>query len=64
MVFEQSPDQLITAIMPLYLSSQILRSMQESIASEMAARMMAMESATDNAKKLKKEVGLLLNRAR
>ena len=64
MLFEQSPDQLINAIMPLYLSSQILRSMQESIASEMAARMMAMESATDNAKKLKKEIGLLLNRAR
>ena len=38
--------------------------MQESVASEMAARMMAMESATDNAKKLKKEINLLLNRAR
>ena len=64
MIYEQSPDQLIAAIMPLYLSSQILRSMQESVASEMAARMMAMESATDNAKKLKKEINGLLNRAR
>lgn len=64
MLYEQSPDQLIAAIMPLYLSSQILRSMQESVASEMAARMMAMESATDNAKKLKKEINGLLNRAR
>ena len=64
MLYEQSPDQLIAAIMPLYLSSQILRAMQESVASEMAARMMSMESATDNAKKLKKEINLLLNRAR
>lgn len=64
MLYEQSPDQLIAAIMPLYLSSQILRSVQESVASEMAARMMAMESATDNAKKLKKEINLMLNRAR
>lgn len=31
--------------------------MQEGVASEMAARMMAMESATDNAKKLKDEIG-------
>ena len=56
MIYEQTPEMLISAIMPLYLSSQILRSMQESVASEMAARMMAMESATDNAKKLKKEI--------
>ena len=41
-----------------------MRAIQESTASEMAARMMAMESATDNAKKLKDEVSKLLNRAR
>ena len=55
---------MVGAIIPLYISSQVLRSMQESVASEMAARMMAMESATDNAKKLKKEISQLLNRAR
>ena len=64
MIYEQSPEALVGAIIPLYISSQVLRSMQESVASEMAARMMAMESATDNAKKLKKEISQLLNRAR
>ena len=64
MIYEQSSEALVGAIIPLYISSQVLRSMQESVASEMAARMMAMESATDNAKKLKKEISQLLNRAR
>lgn len=50
MIYEQSPEQIVSAIMPLYLNSQVLRAIQESIAAEMAARMMAMESATDNAK--------------
>ncbi|KAJ1441356.1 ATP synthase, F1 complex, gamma subunit [Sesbania bispinosa] len=49
MQFEQDPVQILDAMMPLYLNSQILRGLQESLASELAARMGAMANATDNA---------------
>merc|ERR1719502_1605126 len=52
MIFEQEPSQLLNAILPLYLNGQLLRTMQESVASELAARMSAMQAATDNAKDL------------
>ena len=39
MIFEQEPSQLLNAILPLYLNGQILRTLQESVASELAARM-------------------------
>ena len=38
-IFEQEPSQLLNAILPLYLNGQILRTLQESVASELAARM-------------------------
>lgn len=62
--FEQDPVQILDALLPLYLNSQILRALQESVASELAARMTAMSSATDNAVELKKELGLQYNRQR
>jgi F-type H+-transporting ATPase subunit gamma len=52
MIFEQDPEQILSAILPLYFNGQILRQMQESVASELAARMTAMQSASDNAKDL------------
>merc|ERR1719238_2647397 len=52
MIFEQEPSQLLNAILPLYLNGQLLRTLQESVASELAARMTAMQAATDNAKDL------------
>merc|ERR1719238_2061865 len=48
MIFEQEPSQLLNAILPLYLNGQLLRTLQESVASELASRMSAMQSATDN----------------
>merc|ERR1719261_548586 len=39
MIFEQEPSQLLNAILPLYLNGQLLRTLQESVASELAARM-------------------------
>jgi F-type H+-transporting ATPase subunit gamma len=53
MIFEQEPLQILNAILPLYLNGQILRTLQESVASELAARMQSMQSATDNAKSLR-----------
>ena len=64
MIFEQEPSQLLNAILPLYLNGQILRTLQESVASELASRMTAMQSATDNAKELQKTLELQMNRAR
>ncbi|KAJ8527672.1 hypothetical protein K7X08_015123 [Anisodus acutangulus] len=62
--FEQDPAQILDALMPLYLNSQILRALQESFASELAARMNAMSSATDNAVELKRNLSVAYNRER
>jgi F-type H+-transporting ATPase subunit gamma len=64
MIFEQDPIQIVNSILPLYLNGQLLRCLQESVASELAARMQSMQSASDNAKKLGKELSLTYNRAR
>jgi len=64
MVFEQSPNQLLDALLPLYLQNQILRSLQEAAASELASRMTAMNNASDNAKALAKSLTLDYNKAR
>jgi F-type H+-transporting ATPase subunit gamma len=64
MLFEQNPAQILEALLPLYLNNQILRAMQESAASELASRMTAMNSASDNAKELMKTLTLSYNKAR
>ena len=63
-IFEQSPDQLLNALLPLYLQNQLLRALQESAASELASRMTAMNNASDNAKELAKTLTLDYNKAR
>ena len=64
MIFEQSPSQILDALLPLYLNNQILRAMQESAASELASRMTAMNSASENAQELMKTLTLSYNKAR
>merc|ERR1719213_808232 len=64
MIFEQEPSQLLNAILPLYINGQLLRTQQESVASELASRMSAMQSATDNAKDLQGRLESEMNRAR
>uniref|UniRef100_A0A6U4V927 F-ATPase gamma subunit n=1 Tax=Hemiselmis andersenii TaxID=464988 RepID=A0A6U4V927_HEMAN len=64
MIFEQDPEQILSAILPLYFNGQLLRQMQESVASELAARMTAMQAASDNASDLMKSLTLQLNRKR
>ncbi|MFM7424099.1 MAG: F0F1 ATP synthase subunit gamma, partial [Elainella sp.] len=46
MIFEQDPVQILDALLPLYLNNQLLRALQESAASELAARMTAMSNAS------------------
>merc|ERR1719217_1029951 len=64
MIFEQDPLQIVNSILPLYLNGQILRTLQESVASELAARMQSMQSASDNASALAKTLSQEYNRAR
>ena len=60
----QDPLQILNAILPLYINGQVLRMLQECVASELAARMTAMGAASDNAKNLKKDLSQQYNRAR
>lgn len=64
MIFEQDPIQILDALLPLYLNNQLLRAMQESAASELAARMTAMSNASENAKDLISSLTLSYNKAR
>eukprot|EP00429_Kryptoperidinium_foliaceum_P087376 CAMPEP_0176190682 /NCGR_PEP_ID=MMETSP0121_2-20121125/4068_1 /TAXON_ID=160619 /ORGANISM="Kryptoperidinium foliaceum, Strain CCMP 1326" /LENGTH=362 /DNA_ID=CAMNT_0017529319 /DNA_START=32 /DNA_END=1120 /DNA_ORIENTATION=+ len=64
MIFEQDPLQIVNSILPLYVNGQVLRTLQESVASELAARMQSMQSASDNAGELAKQLSLQYNRAR
>ncbi|GAB4426528.1 MAG: F0F1 ATP synthase subunit gamma [Cyanobacteria bacterium J069] len=64
MIFEQDPVQILNALLPLYLNNQLLRALQESAASELAARMTAMNNASENASDLMKSLTLTYNKAR
>jgi F-type H+-transporting ATPase subunit gamma len=64
MLFEQNPVSILDALLPLYLNNQLLRSLQESAASELAARMTAMNNASDNASQLITALTLSYNKAR
>lgn len=63
-IYEPSPEAIINDLVPRHLSTQIWRILLESFAAEQAARMMAMESATDNAKELLRTLSITYNRAR
>jgi F-type H+-transporting ATPase subunit gamma len=64
MIFEQDPVLILDSLLPLYINNQLLRSLQESAASELAARMTAMSNASENAKELMKTLTLSYNKAR
>jgi F-type H+-transporting ATPase subunit gamma len=64
MIFEQNPVDILDALLPLYLNNQLLRALQESTASELAARMTAMNNASDNASSLISALTLSYNKAR
>lgn len=64
MLFEQDPVQILDALLPLYLNNQLLRGLQESAASELAARMTAMNNASDNASDMIDSLSMSYNKAR
>jgi F-type H+-transporting ATPase subunit gamma len=63
-IYEPSPDELIGRFMIRYIEASVYRVVVENLACEMAARMVAMKSATDNAGKLIDELQLIYNKAR
>jgi F-type H+-transporting ATPase subunit gamma len=63
-IYEQSPKELFNAILPRYVTTQLYHAMLESAAAEFAARMTAMDSATNNASDLIDHYTLLMNRVR
>lgn len=64
MLFEQPAQEILDSLIPLYLNSQLVRTLQESVASELAARMSSMQNASDNAKELSRQLNLQYNRIR
>jgi F-type H+-transporting ATPase subunit gamma len=63
-LYEPSKAGLLDALLPLFVESQLYRGLLESMASELGARMTAMESATNNAKEMIANLTLQYNRAR
>lgn len=55
---------ILETMLTLYFSATIMRCMQESVASELASRMTAMQSASNNAKKITERLSQVYNRAR
>jgi F-type H+-transporting ATPase subunit gamma len=63
-IYEQPPSELFRALLPKYVAIQIFRALLESVAAEHAARMTAMDSATNNATDMIDSLTLAMNRAR
>ena len=63
-IYEQPPHEIFNAILPRYVTSQLYHAMLESVAAEHAARMTAMDSATNNAGDIIDSLTLTMNRVR
>jgi F-type H+-transporting ATPase subunit gamma len=63
-IYEPNSSELVERMMVRYIDSQVYRGAVENVACEMAARMVAMKSATDNAGKLIDGLQLAYNKAR
>ena len=63
-LFEPSKEALLERLVPMYVEISLLRALYESMASELGARMTAMDSATKNASEVIADLTLVYNRAR
>jgi F-type H+-transporting ATPase subunit gamma len=63
-IYEPSAEALLDGLLMRYVESQVYQGAVENVACEMAARMVAMKSATDNAGNLISELQLIYNKAR
>jgi F-type H+-transporting ATPase subunit gamma len=63
-IYEPDAAGVLDGVLMRYIESQVYRGAVENVASEMAARMVAMGAASDNAGKLINELQLIYNKAR
>jgi F-type H+-transporting ATPase subunit gamma len=63
-IYEPDAAEILDGILMRYIESQVFQGAVENVACEMAARMVAMKSASDNADKLIGELQLIYNKAR
>jgi F-type H+-transporting ATPase subunit gamma len=63
-LYEPSQKEILAALLPKYVETQIFRMLLESVAGEHGARMTAMDSATNNAVEMISRLTLQMNRAR
>jgi F-type H+-transporting ATPase subunit gamma len=63
-IYEPSAADILDGVLMRYVEMQVYQAAVENVACEMAARMVSMKSATDNAGKLIEELQLVYNKAR
>jgi F-type H+-transporting ATPase subunit gamma len=63
-IYEQPAEELLNGLLPQYVSSMLYHAMTESVAAEHAARMTAMDSASNNASDMIDAYTLEMNRVR
>jgi F-type H+-transporting ATPase subunit gamma len=63
-LYEQPRGQILERLLPAYVEMQVFRALAESAAAEHAARMTAMDSATNNAAELIDKLTLYMNKVR
>jgi len=63
-LYEPDKSQLVKSLIPRHLNIQVWKYLLESYASEQAARMVAMENATENAEEMIKDLTMEFNKAR
>mgnify|MGYP002700167695 FL=1 len=63
-IYEPDAEALLSEMLVRYIESQVYQAVVENTACEMAARMLAMKAATDNAGDFIKELNLIYNKAR
>jgi F-type H+-transporting ATPase subunit gamma len=63
-IYEEAPEELFNGLLPQYIFSMLYHAMTESVAAEHAARMTAMDSASNNASDMIDAYTLQMNRVR
>jgi len=63
-IYEEPPEEIYAKLLPRYVETQVFQVLLESAASEQAARMTAMDSATNNAAELIEQLTLYMNKVR
>jgi F-type H+-transporting ATPase subunit gamma len=63
-IYDQPPEEIFNGLLPQYVSAMLFHAMAESVAAEHAARMTAMDSATNNASEMIDSYTLQMNRLR